>query len=162
MSQGQKRPQNSSDCSICNLVVKNFRGRTLGPPPPCRCHIATLGSRYRPRNIYLLPHIQGGRSTTLCLFLFGTSEYNTTSYISNIEHNNITHWQGRAFQCHITGFCGNRTVLKMYTSLDWHTRGPILAAAHCFYRISIEWLWYCESVTCHFHRAIHVIPVILM
>ena len=28
MSQGQKRPQNSSDCSICNLDFKNFRGRT--------------------------------------------------------------------------------------------------------------------------------------
>ena len=26
-----------------------------------------------PRNIYFLPHIQGGRSTPLCLFLFGTS-----------------------------------------------------------------------------------------
>ena len=28
---------------------------------------------YRPRNIYLLSHIQGGRSIALCLFLFGTS-----------------------------------------------------------------------------------------
>ena len=51
MSQGQKRPRNSSDCSICNLGFKNFRAR----------------------NIYFLPHIQGGRSTALCLFLFGTS-----------------------------------------------------------------------------------------
>ena len=73
MSEGQKRPQNSSDCSLCNLDFKNFRGRTLGPP--FRCRLALLGSRYRPRNIYLLPHIQGGRSTALCLFLFGTSGY---------------------------------------------------------------------------------------
>ena len=32
MSQGQKRPQNSSDCSICNLDFKNVRGRIPGPP----------------------------------------------------------------------------------------------------------------------------------
>ena len=65
MSQGQKRPQNTSDCSICNLDFKNFRGWTLGPPFRCR--------ECRPRNIYVLSHIQGGRSTALCLFLFGTS-----------------------------------------------------------------------------------------
>ena len=34
MSQGQKRPQNSSDCSICNLDFKIFRGRTPIPVPP--------------------------------------------------------------------------------------------------------------------------------
>ena len=54
MSEGQ---QNSSDCSICNLYFKNF------PDPPSGA-----------RNIYLLPHIQGGRSTALCLFLLGTSD----------------------------------------------------------------------------------------
>ena len=32
MSQGQKRPQNSSDCSICNLDLKKFRGRPPEPP----------------------------------------------------------------------------------------------------------------------------------
>ena len=32
MSQGQKMAQNSSDCSICNLDFKNFRGRTPIPP----------------------------------------------------------------------------------------------------------------------------------
>ena len=31
MSQGQKRPHNSSDCSICHLDFTNFRG---GPPDP--------------------------------------------------------------------------------------------------------------------------------
>ena len=62
MSQWQKRSQNSSDCSICNLDFKNFRGTTPGPPFRCR-----------PRNTYFLPHIQGGRSTPLCLFLFGNS-----------------------------------------------------------------------------------------
>ena len=48
MSQGQKRPQNSSgsDCRICNLDFKNFRGRT--PGPPFRCRLASLGGRYRP------------------------------------------------------------------------------------------------------------------
>ena len=74
MSQGQKRPQNSSDCSICNLDFKKFRG---GPRTPLPMPLASLGSRYRPRNSYLLPHIQGGRSTALCLFLFGTSVYAT-------------------------------------------------------------------------------------
>ena len=71
MSHGQKRPQISSDCSICNLDFKNVRGNT--PRPPFRCRLASLAGRYRPRNIYFLPHIQGGRSTPLCLFLFGTS-----------------------------------------------------------------------------------------
>ena len=70
MSQGQKRPQNSSDCSICNLDFKKFRG---GPRTPLPMPLASLGSRYRPCNSYLLPHIQGGRSTALCLYLFGTS-----------------------------------------------------------------------------------------
>ena len=32
MSQGQKRPQNSSDCSICNQDFKNKSGG--GPPDP--------------------------------------------------------------------------------------------------------------------------------
>ena len=36
MSQGQKRPQNSSECSICNLDFRNFRGRTPGVPVPSR------------------------------------------------------------------------------------------------------------------------------
>ena len=55
MSQGQKRPQNSSDCSISGG----------GPPDP------PSGAR----SIYFLPHIQGGRSTPLCLFIFGTSAF---------------------------------------------------------------------------------------
>ena len=68
MSQGQKRPQNSSDCSICHLDFKNFRGRARQPLPSPQ-HLPPSV----PRNIYLLPHIQGGRSTALCIFLFGTS-----------------------------------------------------------------------------------------
>ena len=54
------------------------------------CRLASLGSRYRPRNIYLLPHIQGGWSTTLCLLLFGTSVTVTvgfdSTYISHTSH----------------------------------------------------------------------------
>ena len=46
MSQGQKRPQNSSDCSICNLDFKNFWGRA--PGPPFRSRLASLGGRYHP------------------------------------------------------------------------------------------------------------------
>ena len=81
------RPQNSSDCSICNQDFKNFRERT--PGPPFRCRLASLAGCYRPRNIYFLPHIQGGRSIPLCLFLFGTSEYGHVkrhSYCPTLRH----------------------------------------------------------------------------
>ena len=44
MSQGQKWPQNISDCSICNLDFKIFRGRTPGPHFRCRYCPATATS----------------------------------------------------------------------------------------------------------------------
>ena len=70
MSQGQKRPQNSSDCSICNLDFKNVWARTPGPPFRCRFARQPLSS---PQHLPPSSYIQGGRYTALCLFLIGTS-----------------------------------------------------------------------------------------
>ena len=50
MSHGQKRPQNSSDCSICNLDFKKFRGSL--PVPPRFARQPILSPQHLPPSSY--------------------------------------------------------------------------------------------------------------